>query len=112
MTAAMVHDILGSLEDRRKELGMSFEALVKRSGVSRATVRRILSGDHATASFANVVAVAEALGVGVRLDPIAPAEEYEEREAERKARRLVSMVQGTMGLESQAVDAAAVSRMV
>jgi transcriptional regulator with XRE-family HTH domain len=103
---------LADLEARRKALGMPIESLVKRSGVSRATVRRILAGDQTRATFPNVLAVADALGIDVRFAAGAPAEEFREQQAVKKARRLVGLVQGTSGLEAQAVDPATVERMV
>jgi transcriptional regulator with XRE-family HTH domain len=112
MTTGTTKTALCDLDNRRRALGMPIEALVQRSGVSRATVRRILSGDHARASFTNVLAVAKALGIDVRLAAEVPSEDYRERQAESKARRLVGLVQGTSGLEAQAVDPAAMERMV
>lgn len=112
MVESTLKSTLSQLEVRRRSLGMPIEALVKRSGVSRATVRRILSGDHTRASFTNVLAVAEALGVEVRFDAATDPEGFKERQAERKARRLVGLVQGTAGLEAQAGDASAVEGMV
>ncbi len=57
------------LNQRRQELGLIVETLAKRSGVSRPTVQRILSGSNPTASFANVLAIAEALGLSYGWTP-------------------------------------------
>src|SRR5262249_52508550 len=57
----------GVLQRRRQELGLSYELLAQRSGVSRPTVQRILSGRYPTASFASVVALGYALGLELRL---------------------------------------------
>ena len=43
--------LLKSLDARRRELGLSYELLSKRSGVSRPTVQRVLTGNHTEASF-------------------------------------------------------------
>ena len=59
---------LKDLDKRRRDLGLSYELLSKRCGVSRPTVQRILSGRQAAASFANIVAIAESLGLGLRFD--------------------------------------------
>jgi transcriptional regulator with XRE-family HTH domain len=101
--------LLLELESRRKELGMSIEALVRRSGVSRATVRRLLLERPVHVDLANVLAIAEALGV----DLLARRRtNFKEQQAKQKARRLVGMVQGTMGLESQGVRRGAIEEMV
>jgi transcriptional regulator with XRE-family HTH domain len=111
MTVDMLPNALADLEKRRRDLGMSEEFLAKRAGVSRNTVRRILSGESANVSLGSVVAVAEALGVDVRFEKEAP-ETCLERQAEKKARQLVGMVQGNMGLESQAVGEDVVNQMI
>jgi transcriptional regulator with XRE-family HTH domain len=104
--------LLKSLDARRRELGLSYELLSKRSGVSRPTVQRILSGNHAAASFANIVAIAESLGVSVHFDSAVDVRDLRREQAERKAKKLVSLVQGTSGLECQAVDSKTVESMV
>jgi transcriptional regulator with XRE-family HTH domain len=104
--------LLKVLDKRRRDLGLSYEGLSKRCGVSRPTVQRILSGRQPAASFANVVAIAEALGLGLRFESRADPGRLRREQAERKARRLVSLVQGTSGLEGQAVDREAVEAMV
>ena len=99
------------LADRREALGMSFAALASRSGVSEPTVKRILGGKLGTASFANVEAIARALGATLGMDET-DADELCRREARRKAERVARLVQGTNALESQAVGAEAYSRLV
>jgi transcriptional regulator with XRE-family HTH domain len=104
--------LLKSLDERRRELGLSYELLSKRCGVSRPTVQRILSGHHAAASFANVLAIAESLGLGLRFDSKINTRDLKREQAERKAKKLVALVQGTSGLEGQAVDEESVESMV
>ena len=99
------------LKHRREALGMSHATVAARSGVSEPTVKRILGGQLAEASFANVVAVAEALGMTVGLGET-DAEELCRQQARRKAERIARLVQGTSALESQAVDRAAYERLV
>ena len=43
--------LLKQLDERRRDLGISYELLSKRCGVSRPTVQRILSGRHAGGEF-------------------------------------------------------------
>jgi transcriptional regulator with XRE-family HTH domain len=104
--------LLKSLDERRRELGLSYELLSRRCGVSRPTVQRILSGHHAAASFANVLAIAESLGLGLRFDSAVDTRDLRQEQAERKAKKLVALVQGTSGLEGQAVDEKSVESMV
>ena len=109
MNAFPIQSFLASLEERRRALGMPWDALGARSGVSRATVIRLLKEHQTGASFQHVIAVAEALGVRVEFDGIAlqskpiGVKDFIDQQASRQARKLVGMVQGTMGLESQAL---------
>jgi transcriptional regulator with XRE-family HTH domain len=104
--------LLKNLDDRRRELGLSYELLSRRCGVSRPTVQRILSGHHAAASFANIMAIAESLGLGLRFDSTIDARDLKREQAVRKAKKLIALVQGTSGLEGQAVDKKTVDSMV
>jgi transcriptional regulator with XRE-family HTH domain len=99
------------LDHRRRQLGLSYAALAKRSGVSQATVVRLLSGRHPQASFQNVIAIAEALGFELTFRPAASASAMRRAQATTKARQLVGFVQGTSGLEAQAVDAQQLEEM-
>jgi transcriptional regulator with XRE-family HTH domain len=92
------------LNARRLRLGMSMSVLSVRSGVSLPTAQRILTGKLEHASFRNVSAIAAALGLTAKFLAAMSEEELREEQAEKKARRLVGMVQGTSGLESQAVS--------
>ena len=105
-------ELFDGLNQRRQELGLSVETLAKRSGVSRPTVQRILSGSNPTASFSNVLAIAHALGLSLRLDARMDIGTMKRDQADRKARKLVSLVQGTSGLEEQAVDKKTLETMV
>ena len=82
---------------------MSVPALAARSGVSESTVKRILNGDRGAVAFGRVSAVARALGVDVRLETATDAVTLQETQAETKARRIIELVQGSSGLEAQAV---------
>lgn len=92
------------LELRRRELGMSRATLARRCGVSLPTVHRVLTGKELSPTVATVEAIAAALGMTVQIVEAVDAEEYREQQAQQRATRLVAMVQGTMGLESQALD--------
>jgi transcriptional regulator with XRE-family HTH domain len=91
------------LNVRRKKLKMPVAALIKRSGVPRPIVFRILRGETDSIRFELVAKVARVLGVTFGGPEIEP-EELRRREAKRKARLLSRLTQGTMGLEAQAVS--------
>jgi transcriptional regulator with XRE-family HTH domain len=102
----------GVLQRRRQELGMSYELLAQRSGVSRPTVQRILSGRYPTASFASVVALGNALGLELRLASAVTPEQLKREQARKKAKKLAALVQGTCALEGQGVDRTGFESMV
>ena len=59
-----------------------------------------------------MVAIAESLGLALRLDSTVDVRDLKRQQATRKAKKLVSLVQGTSGLEGQAVDKKAIESMV
>ena len=79
--------------------------------VSEPTVKRILGGHIAEASFANVVAIAQALGASLGVEEVDP-DELCRQQARRKAEQVARLVQGTSALESQAVDGATYSQLL
>jgi transcriptional regulator with XRE-family HTH domain len=101
---------LADLDARRRRLGMSAEILAQRSVLSRQTVHRVLAGG--SASFQNVIAIADVLGMSHSFSATKSAPDIREQQAEAKARALVGMVQATCGLESQAVDQEHLDEMV
>jgi transcriptional regulator with XRE-family HTH domain len=101
-----------ALNQRRIQLGMSHITVARRSGVSLPTVHRILAGGHSGASFANIQAIADALGLRLEFAPLEPADDLREKQANKKARELVRLVQGTSALEGQAVDSETIQRMI
>ncbi len=103
MLAPVSNNFLDGLEQRRRKLRMTYSQLARLSGVSVPTLTRTLSGKNANASFTSVLAIARALGVSIDLKE-EPASSFLEMAAERKAASLVSMVQGTSGLEAQAIS--------
>lgn len=109
---------LKKLDQRRAKLGMTKAAVANRAHVSLPTVNRILSGKESKPTIDNLHAIAKALGVivfigyEVKIEEQDSADEFRMRQAKRKALKIVRMVQGTMALESQAVDNGAIDRMV
>ncbi len=100
------------LEGRRQKLRVSYQALAEQSGVSRPTVQRILSGRHPAASYANVASIVKALGYEITFVSRQDVQKMRTAQANQKAKKLVSLVQGTSGLEGQAVDSKAVQEMI
>ena len=93
-----------ALERRRRSLGMSQAELARRSDLSIQTVRRILTQGIESVAVGKVRAVARALGMQLQYEAMSTVREMQEREARKKAQGIVRMLQGTSGLESQALD--------
>ena len=91
-----------ALDKQRRALKMTLRSLAERAKVSRATVCRVLKGETAACSFASVLAIARALGAEFQLSLQEP-EEMVEQEVQKRAKKIVDMVQGTMALEAQGV---------
>jgi transcriptional regulator with XRE-family HTH domain len=104
--------LFAELEKRRRELGMSTTALAQRSRVSLPTVNRIMSSRHPRPVFAHVAAIAQALGVDLAAVPKDSSDARRRTQARAKARRLVGLVQGTAGLEGQAVAPSDAEHMI
>lgn len=108
----MTTQILDFLRRRRRELGISYPKLAARTGIAETTLKRMFSPRRSNASFESVCAVASAMGIAVRLEPESTAIDFREKVAEKKAREIVSMVQGTSLLEAQGVPSSHVAKMV
>jgi transcriptional regulator with XRE-family HTH domain len=107
MTNAMELPI--RLEKRRKSVRMTKKILAQRAGMSLPTVNRILSGREKRLTINSIEAIAKALGVVVQVGASTDFIEVEsslslrKKQAVAKAKRIVRMIQATMGLEAQAV---------
>jgi transcriptional regulator with XRE-family HTH domain len=118
MITANKPDWVNQLEFRRHRLGMSKSAVAKRARVAPATLERILSGRESSPRISNLGAIAAALGVQVNLGAttsvteLQSAHEFRRAQAVKKASRIVGLVQGTMGLESQAVEQGTLNDML
>ena len=99
------------LQTRRKMLGIGFQSLASRSGVSIPTVKRIFGGQIAAASFGNIAAIAEALGLSFELGE-SSVDALCRQQARKKAMQVARLVQGTSALESQAVGKDTYTRIV
>ena len=99
------------LQTRRKMLGIGFQSLASRSGVSIPTVKRIFGGQIAAASLGNIAAIAEALGLSFELGE-SSVDALCRQQARKKAMQVARLVQGTSALESQAVGKDTYKRIV
>jgi transcriptional regulator with XRE-family HTH domain len=77
---------------------MTTVALASRSGVSVPTVKRILAGKSDSASFANVAAVAEALGIAVSFEARDP-DDLRREQARAKSEWLARPMADTAGYQ-------------
>ena len=102
-------DILRKIERRRKSLGMSCQALARRSGLSLRTVQRALSGSPAGVQASSLVAMAHAVGADVDMVHERRLLAVQKEQARAKARRLAAWSQGSAALEGQAVPPSAVN---
>ncbi len=105
-------NVTKKLDHRRRELGLTLEALSERSEVPVSTLKAIFRKGVEHATFANVVAIAEALGVDIEFVDTVDSYQLLHQQATKKARELVGMVQGTSGLESQAVEKSQIELMI
>lgn len=92
-----------TLNQRRQDLGLTCSAVAKRTGLGLRTVQRVLSGKERDPGFGTVSAIAEALGASVTLKT-QDLNEVRRKQAEKKASKLLALVQGTSALEAQAFD--------
>ena len=96
-----------ALNQRRKDLGLTCSAVAKRTGLSLRTVQRVFAGEEIDPGIGTISRIAEVLGTSITLQS-QDLNEVRRLQAERKAAKLLSMVQGTSALEAQALDDEAV----
>jgi len=99
-----IQSISKRLNERRQRLGISCSVLAKRTGISLRSVQRILSGEETNPGFTTVASLAHVLGVGVRFNDEVDVRTIRRRQAERKAERILAIVQGSSALEAQALS--------
>lgn len=92
-----------SLDERRRELRMTIPQLARRSGISPATVTRVLRGEP-TVAMGHTCAVADALGMQVGLRPRVSVDSLLRQAAHMKAKRAAALVQATSALEGQGLS--------
>jgi transcriptional regulator with XRE-family HTH domain len=92
------------LNKRRQRLGMSYAVLAKRIGISLRSVRRILSGGETNAGISTVASLARELGVSVRFVDEVDVRTMRRRQAERKTKRILAIVQGSSALEARSLS--------
>ncbi|HEY7425731.1 MAG TPA: hypothetical protein VH682_15990 [Gemmataceae bacterium] len=102
MPRTNVQKWLEALDKQRRTLKMPLHILAERAHLSRATVCRILKEKRASSSLESVLAVASVLGAEGELH-IQDPEKLVEQQVQKRAKRIVRMVQGTMALEGQGI---------
>ena len=102
-------DILGFLRQRRRELKMPIYALSERANTSVSTIKRVLGGD-ASVSYSTLCRIAQAMGASFEINARSPRNVIKQ-EANRMARMVAKMVQGTSAMEAQGVDKETLDRI-
>lgn len=102
MRVTNVRKWLESLDKQRRALKMPLHILAERAHLSRATVCRILKDKRTSSSLESVLAIASVLGAEVEFR-IQEPEKLIEQQVQKRAKRIVRMVQGTMALEGQGI---------
>jgi transcriptional regulator with XRE-family HTH domain len=99
------------LDTRRRALRMTIPQLARRSGVSTATVSRVLRGEP-TVAVGHLTAVAKALGLEVGIVAQTSVKSLVQAAALAKARRAAALVQATSALEGQGLAGPQLEAMV
>ena len=102
--AQTTHPMFRHLSERRRRLGISCAVLAKRIGVSLRSVQRILSGEETNPGISTVASLARELGVGVRFVDEVDVRTMRRRQAERKTKRILAIVQGSSALEARSLS--------
>ncbi len=107
---SLLQNLTGRLNKRREKIGMSCAVLAVQTGLSPGTVRRVLSGKELDPHLGTIASLAQALGMELRFDE-EDTNVIRHRQAERKAKRLVALVQGSSALSGQGLGPAALRDM-
>ncbi len=102
MVTRSTSDIVSALNRQRRALGMPKGVLARRAGVGERTVVRALRGD--VGRVETLVQLAQAMGGTVSIE-MPRVHTLRNQQADRKARELIGVAQGTAALEGQAVSA-------
>lgn len=105
-----MNTLAATLDQRRWELGLTCSAVATRSGLGLRTVQCVLSGRESDPGLQTVCAIARELGASVTLQGD-DVNDVRRRQAEKKATKLLALVQGTSALEGQALDRKAIASM-
>ena len=108
-------NIINLLQNRRRQLGMPYKVLAKRANLGMVTVQRALNGETGV-RFDTIAAIAECLGINFEATGTIKVHTTEvntllEQQARQKAKQLVTIAQGSAGLEGQAVDTETLHRV-
>jgi len=104
-------EAMTTLKERMANLRMSQVALARRSKLEIDVLKAVLK--HPTdATASSVERVCFCLGMSRDGLPLVPNRTFRKHAARKKARFVVSIVQGTMGLEAQGLDPVARSKLL
>lgn len=107
-----VNRVIEQINIQKKELGISNAIIAEQSGVSVATVARILSGNHPSAHFDHVYAIASVLGVSLVAQSAIDPEIMKREQAEKKAKQIMKLVRGNSALEATETSQETYQRML
>lgn len=104
----LMTNILGCLEQRRRDMGVPYHVLAETTGLGIATVQRTLKGTtearmDTMGAIAAVLGVTLGIGANTTIIEEGSVDELLEERARQKAEKLVAHAQATAGLEAQAV---------
>jgi len=108
---AFITNPIPLLVTRQRALGISYPTLSSLTNIPVSTLKRIFADNSTNASLANILAIANALGLSLTFDET-DIDTVRENQARKKARRLVAMVQATSALEGQGVSEKHIERMI
>ena len=100
---------MNSLQTRMTALGMTPAALARRSKLTLDAAMMALEQPGLTP--VGIDRIRRCLGIAPNGTRLVPNRTFREHAARKKARFVVAMVQGTMGLEAQGLDPAARQRL-
>ena len=106
-----IENILLELERRRHELGLSYQQLETRTGVSARTIQRLLGGRSTNARIATLVAIADVLGAQVGLVRKRTVNAILEDQARTMAGKLTRTSQASAAIEGLAAEPATLKKV-
>lgn len=95
-------DLLQKVKKRKKQMGITIDAIAKMANIGNRTVVRFLKGEDVKMS--TVESVTNLLGLDFAGNETLSIDELKQKRAKEKALYMVSLVQDTSSLEKQGLD--------